>query len=147
MRIPVIQGVIERRILANYRVEPRVLQRLLPAPFRPKLWRGFGVAGICLIRLARIRPKLLPLPLGIGSENAAHRIAVEWDVNGERFEGVYVPRRDTSSRLNSFAGGRLFPGEYHHAKFQVREDDRQLSVHFESDDSTARVTIAGRVAD
>ena len=36
MRIPVIQGVIDRRILINYRVQPDVLARHLPAPFRPR---------------------------------------------------------------------------------------------------------------
>lgn len=146
MRIPVIQGVIERRILVNYRVQPSTLERLLPLPFRPKLVHGYGIAGICLIRLARIRPKMIPFPLGIGSENAAHRIAVEWEVDGRRFEGVYVPRRDTSSQLNSLAGGRIFPGKYHHARFEVREDCNQLSVNFASDDGSARVSVAGRIS-
>ena len=77
MRIPVIKGVIDRRILANYRVDPEVLAKALPAPFRPQLHDGFGVAGICLIRLRDLRPSFVPLNFGIGSENAAHRIAVE----------------------------------------------------------------------
>lgn len=147
MRIPVIQGVIDRRILVNYRVEPQVLTKLLPAAFRPKQVRGFGVAGICLIRLSHIRPKLLPLPMGIGSENAAHRIAVEWEQNGARREGVYVPRRDTSSRLNTLAGGRLFPGEHHHAQFQVREESDKLAVSFASDDGGAQVSVIGQLAE
>ena len=36
MRLPVIQGVIDRRMLVNYRVDPRVLETILPAPFRPQ---------------------------------------------------------------------------------------------------------------
>ena len=83
MRIPVIRGTIDRRILVNYHVDPRVLAPLLPAPFRPKLIHGFGMVGICLIRLKDIRPKFLPPLLGISSESAAHRIAVEWEQNGE----------------------------------------------------------------
>ena len=51
MRIPVIAGVIDRRILANWRCDPAALARLLPAPFRPNLANGYGVAGVCLIRL------------------------------------------------------------------------------------------------
>ncbi len=35
MRIPAIRGVIDRRILVNYRVDPSVLAGLLPEPFRP----------------------------------------------------------------------------------------------------------------
>ena len=46
MRIPVIRGVIDRRILANYRVDPEVLAGLLPPPFRPQRVGRFGVAGI-----------------------------------------------------------------------------------------------------
>jgi len=76
MKIPVIRGVIERRILVNFRVDPEALNRVLPAPFRPKLVDGVGMAGICLIRLKHIRPNFLPAFLGISSENAAHRIAV-----------------------------------------------------------------------
>jgi hypothetical protein len=147
MQIPVIEGVIDRRILANYHVDPQVLGRLLPQPFRPKLIHGHGIAGICLIRLKGIRPKMLPLPVGIGSENAAHRIAVEWETNGERREGVYVPRRDTSSRLNSLAGGRMFPGEQHHASFRVSETGDDFEVAIDSDDGLVHVKVVARVAD
>ena len=78
MRIPVIKGVIKRRLLVNFRADPVVVQRLLPAPFRPKLHGAHSLVGICLIRLEQIRPAGLPGLLGLSSENAAHRIAVEW---------------------------------------------------------------------
>jgi len=132
MRLPTIQGIIRRRILVNYRVDVEVIQPLLPAPFRPKLHAGKAIAGICLIRLEHIRPRLLPSVLGISSENAAHRIAVSWDdQRGVAREGVYIPRRDTSSRLNHLAGGRLFPGEHHLAHFRVADNrtNVQMSVH------------------
>jgi hypothetical protein len=45
MKIPVVRGVIDRRILVNYHVDPTVLQPLLPAPFRPKVVRGVGMVG------------------------------------------------------------------------------------------------------
>src|SRR3984893_17160095 len=121
MKIPMIRGTIERRILVNFRVDPDVLTHLLPSPFRPKLVKGAGMAGVCLIRLKAIRPRFLPSFLGISSENAAHRIAVEWDEDGKTKEGVFIPRRDTSSRLNTLLGGRIFPGVYHHAAFHVHE--------------------------
>ena len=110
VRIPTIRGTIDRRILANFRVDPDVLAKILPSPFRPQTVNGFGIAGICLIRLKHIRPKGFPAWLGISSENAAHRIAVEWDADGELRSGVFIPRRDTSSILNAMAGGRIFPG-------------------------------------
>lgn len=146
MQIPVIRGLIDRRILVNYRVQPDVLARLLPAPFRPKLVNGTGMAGVCLIRLKHVRPKFLPAFLGLSSENAAHRIAVEWDKNGETKEGVFVPRRDTSSRINTLLGGRLFPGMQSHASFQVQEHDDQFKVELTSDDQHTHLLVEGDAA-
>ena len=145
MRLPTICGVIDRRILANYRVDPKCMAAALPAPFRPQLVNGWAIGGICLIRLKRVRPKIFPFAWGIGSENAAHRIAVEWEANGQTMNGVYVPRRDTNSMLNSLAGGRIFPGISHHAKFAVLEKADHYSVTMESDDGDAQVCVSGAV--
>lgn len=144
MRIPVIRGTIDRRILVNYRIAADALRRFLPAPFRPQLVNGIGIGGICLIRLNEVRPKMLPRFLGTSSENAAHRIAVEWDHAGELRTGVYIPRRDTSSRLNTLLGGRVFPGVHHHAKFTIDDRGSQYSIQMRSDDGEAQVAVAGR---
>ena len=147
MRIPLIHGVIDRRILVNFRVAPEVLARVLPAPFRPKLVEGHGIAGICLIRLRNLRPRFLPPFMGFSSENAAHRIAVHWDDDGGPREGVYIPRRDTSSRFNSLVGGRLFPGLHHHARFEVSESADRYSVGMDSNDGKTRVVVVGHESD
>ena len=146
MKIPVIRGVIDRRILVNYRVDPEVLARILPEPFRPLLANGAGMAGVCLIRLKHIRPRFLPAFVGISSENAAHRIAVQWEWDGARRTGVFIPRRDTSSRLNTLVGGSLFPGEHHHAKFTVEERDDHYRVALDSDDHRTHLLVEGRAA-
>jgi hypothetical protein len=146
MQIPIIRGIIDRRILVNFRVDAAVLARLLPAPFRPKVVNGAGMAGVCLIRLRDIRPRFLPSFLGISSENAAHRVAVEWDQGGNTREGVFIPRRDASSRLNTLAGGRLFPGVHHHAAFQVQEHDAHYRIELDSDDRHTRLLVEGHVA-
>jgi hypothetical protein len=136
MNIPTIVGNIDRRILINYQADKEIIKRFLPTQFRPKLVNGKAIVGICLIRLKNIRPKGFPFNIGISSENGAHRIAVEWSENGEIKEGVYVPRRDTSSRLNSLAGGRIFPGAHYLAKFDVKEGNGHYSVEFKSQDET-----------
>ena len=146
MYIPTLEGIIDRRLLVNYRVDPDYLQRLLPDPFRPKRIHGMGIAGICLIRLKQIRPRMLPALLGFSSENAAHRIAVEWEEHGHSREGVYIPRRDTSSQFNTLIGGRLFPGVHHHASFHVTEEDGSFSVHITSDDGETRVAVEAHLA-
>lgn len=147
MQIPVVRGVIDRRILINYRIEPTVVESLLPTPFRPKLVRGYGMVGVCLIRLRQVRPRMFPKAVGVASENAAHRIAVEWIENGELREGVFIPRRDTSSRFNALVGGRLFPGLHHHARFRVHEQNRHYSVSMDSDDDASHLSVEARAAD
>lgn len=134
--VPTLRAVIDRRLLINFRVAPDALARLLPPPFRPKLVRGWGLAGICLLRLRDVRPAGLPAFVGLSSENAAHRIAVEWeDSDGVAREGVFIPRRDTASRFNQLVGGRVFPGVHHAATFRVREPGNRLKVAaFNSDD-------------
>jgi len=146
MKLPVIQGLIRRRILANFRVDPEVLQREIPARFRPKLQDGHAVAGICLIRLEHIRPRALPEIVGLSSENAAHRVAVVWDENGESREGVFISRRDSNSQLNHLLGGRIFPGEHHRASFAVSESDSEISLAMQSADAKVKVEVAGTIA-
>lgn len=146
MRIPAIRGIIDRRVLVNFRIDPDVLSRVLPAPFRPQLVKGYGIAGICLIRLRSIRPKFLPAFTGINSENAAHRIAVEWNEGDIVRSGVFVPRRDTSSMLNAFAGGRIFPGVHHLARFDVREVGKEYHIEMRSNDGSALVRVGARTA-
>lgn len=140
MKIPTIHGIIDRRILINFTADPEVVKMIIPSPFRPQVYKGKAIVGICLIRLKHIRPKFFPDFLGISSENGAHRIAVEWDENGQVKEGVYIPRRDTSLRLNSLVGGRLFPGRHYLAKFNVQEAEGNYHVDFTSSDQT-RISI------
>jgi len=124
-----MRGVIERRLLVNYRGDPQVAQGLLPAGLRPVLADASAVVGICMLRLGQLRPDGAPASLGRRSENVAHRITVEWDDDGGVVRrGVYIPRRDSASRLNVAAGGRLFPGVHRAARFEVREDARRVEV-------------------
>jgi len=147
MRLPVIHGMIRRRILVNFRVDPQVMQAQLPSRFQPKLHRGNSIAGICMIRLESVRPRLMPRVLGLSSENAAHRVAVRWlSQEGEK-EGVFIPRRDTGSVMNHIVGGRLFPGEHHRARFDVQEDSERISISMRSDDGEVSVEVQGRIQD
>lgn len=147
MRIPVLTGTIKRRMLVNFRADPEIVQRLLPAPFRPKLHLGQSVVGICLIRLEQIRPVGFPSFLGLSSENAAHRIAVEWtDDHGDAREGVFIPRRDTGSLINHLTGGRVFPGEHHAARFRVRDDGNRVDLSMRSNDGSTTVRVVGEDA-
>lgn len=109
--------------------------------------RGHAVAGICLLRLGGVRPSWAPGAFGLRSENAAHRISVEWDGPDGVETGVYIPRRDTGSRLNAWAGGRLFPGEHGRADFEVHETPDRLRVAFATRDGDTRVDVTADLSD
>jgi hypothetical protein len=146
MRPPRMVSAVERRLLVNYRTDPDVTARLLPAPLRPRLAGEWAVSGICLIRLSGVRPARVPVPFGLSSENAAHRIAVEWDTADGVAHGVYIPRRDTGSLLTSWAGGRIFPGWHHRSRFDVRESADELQINVKDLGEGVRVTVHVRTA-
>ncbi len=143
MFLDTIHGIIDRRVLLNYRIDPTVLQRVLPPPFQPKLYGGFGIGGVCMIRFKQLRPRFLPAWLGLGSENAAHRIAVQWQQDGEEREGVFIPRRDTNSWFNQTLGGRVFPGIFQSSRFESRETEASISLRILRADGGTEIAFAG----
>jgi hypothetical protein len=148
MKIPVIEGNIKRRILINYQVEPQLIAGCLPPMFKPKEVLGKAIIGVCLIRLENIHPKRLPKKIGVSSENAAHRIAVEWkDDAGKQREGVYIFRRDTNSRINHWLGGRLFPGEHHPAEFHVKDSKDKIQFQLMSNDLQVKIEFDAQPTD
>ena len=142
VRIPTLVSTVERRLLINYRVDPAVAQTLLPAHLRPQLVDGSAVAGICLIRLADVRPAWLAPRVGWGAENAAHRIAVEWDAPDGLRTGVYIPMRHTASRLAVLAGGRVFPGTHRQARITSDESADRVAVTLDAPDARVRAVVA-----
>jgi hypothetical protein len=132
--------VIERRLLVNYRIDPQYVAALLPGEFRPQLVGGRAMGGVCFIRLRRARPAGLPAWAGMTTENVAHRFAVEWDDAQGIHAGVYVPRRETSSRVTAAAGRRVFPGAYHRARFLVNEQPDRIHIDVRSDDGQVALT-------
>ena len=141
VRGPEIRAVMERRLLISYRIEPDVLQAVLPVWFRPALAGGYGVGSICLIGLARIRPgRLFPAAFGLRAQNVAHRIAVVLDTADGPADSVYIPVRYTSSRLAACTGGLLFP-RLGTARFHASEQDGRYQITAQSADGATRVAV------
>lgn len=90
-----------------------------------------------------MRPKGVPPVITTSSHNAAHRIAVI----SSKGEGVFVTRRDTNSRLNTLSGGRLFPGVYSKADFEVDVSGNHYAVRIATDSGHALMTIDATVSD
>lgn len=140
-----IDGTITRRLLVNYVADPKVVAPLLPKPFRPHLFQGKAVVGICLIGFKALRPHGVPEFLGISSENAAHRVAVEWDSSAGVQTGVYIFRRDSNSYLKTLFGGRLFSGVHYYADFKTKHHPC-IQVQFSSRDGSTAVNVEGALS-
>jgi hypothetical protein len=147
MKLPIIRGVVRRCLLVNFRVDPAVMRDFLPDPFEPALHEGWAVAGVCLIRLEQVPPPLVPFGRGLSSENAAHRVAVQWAEGDRIHQGVYVQRSHTDSLLGKFAGSTIFPGEQRRARFRVEDDGRQIELSMRSFDGRVAMEIAGHATD
>ena len=142
-----VDCTIERRLLVNYRIKPEFVVPLLPEPFHPQLVNGYAVGGVCFLRLGQTRPTGMPRVLGLTTENVAHRFAVEWDTDEGMRVGVFVPRRETDSRIASLAGGRVFPGRYDLARFRVEESEGRVHIEVRSSDSQVHLAVDAAPAD
>jgi len=129
-----MDGTIRHRLLLNYRADPSVIQPLLPPRFRPQVVQGHAVVGVCILRLTDLRPHRVPACAGLFSDNAAHRMAVEWDGPTGTEVGVYVLRRDAAQRLPVLLGGRVFPGVHGRAAFTVAERSDGVDVSLRTAD-------------
>ena len=126
--LPVLEGIIARRILVNFRVDPKVVQKLVPPPLEIEQHRGSAVVGVCLIRLECLRPKGIPSTFGVSSENMAHRVAIRYPAEDGIKSGVFVWRRETDQKMVELFGGRLFPGVHGGAKFNVTDNPGSLRM-------------------
>lgn len=61
--------------------------------------------------------------------------------------GVFIPRRDTSSRISALVGGRLFPGWQHPARFDVSEVGDRYEIRVASTDGDVSVEVTAHVSE
>ena len=142
--LPILEGIIARRVLLNFRADPQIVQAMLPKPFLVDLHRGASMVGICLIRLEGLRPRGLPSRIGISSENVAHRVAVCYPHDGEIKTGVFIWRRETDQKLVQMLGGRLFPGVHHGARFNAEEHEDRIKMEVKSGNGGADVRFSAQ---
>ncbi|HEX7127161.1 MAG TPA: DUF2071 domain-containing protein [Thermodesulfobacteriota bacterium] len=142
--LPPLEGVIARRVLINFRADPQVVRALVPAPFEVVTQEGAAVVGVCLIRLAQLRPKGLAGFVGIASDSMAHRVAVRCPTPEGFREGVFVWQRHSDTALLTLLGGRLFPGVHHRARFHSVEGESGLRVEAFTGQSRSDVSVSAR---
>jgi hypothetical protein len=132
--VRVLDGVLARRLLLHYRVEPELARGLVKPPLAPRIRGGKAVAGVSLIHLEELGPPALR-PLGLELEAMVHWLAVE---GRGAHPGFAILRRDTDSRLVAALGRPLFRAPHHLARFTVEEDPRRIKL---------RATTAGGAGD
>lgn len=147
MELPALDGIIDRRILINYRIKPEIVKSILPPHLEPLLISGFASGGICLLRLRNIGVKHSPLFLRINSENAAHRFLITYRKGGQIIKGVYIPRRDTDSKLNVLLAGKFFSWPHFPAVFQVKEGDDRYLIKMKSRDGKTELEADAELDD
>lgn len=123
-----VRAQLRRRLLISYRVDPVAAASLLPDGFRPQIVDGSAIAGICVLGLESIRPSWAQRRWGLHSENAAHRMAVEWDGPDGPERGVFIFERHSSAWHPVLFGGRLFPGVHRKARFRIEETGDRYGV-------------------
>src|SRR5262249_7733055 len=67
--------------------------------------------------------------------------------DGERREGVFIPRRDTNSWFNKTLGGRVFPGIFQRSRFEGHETDSSVSLRIIREDGGTEIAFAGHLAE
>ncbi|MBV9086619.1 MAG: DUF2071 domain-containing protein [Acidobacteriaceae bacterium] len=139
--LPVLEGIIARRVLVNYRADPAIVQKLLPPPLEVEQRNGRAIVGICLIRLESLRPRGIPRAMGTSSENMAHRVAIRYPTRTGLQPGVFIWRRDTDQCLMELLGGRAFPGVHVRADFHIEQDDQRLRMRVITKDAGADVAL------
>lgn len=123
-----VHAQLRRRLLISYRMDPASAASLLPEGFRPQIVDGSALAGVCILGLESIRPGWVRHPRGLRSENAAHRMAVEWDGANGPEKGVFIFERHSSAWHPVLFGGRLFPGVHRKARFRTNEANDRYAV-------------------
>ena len=140
-RVGDIIGTIQRRLLVNSWVDPDEVARHLPAGLRPHVGSTGGViVGCCMIEIADIRPWPLPAVVGVNVRAAAHRISIEVGPEDSPTMAVYVPGRNTDSKMAILAGGRVFPGVHKQSHVDVVDTPDELGWSIRND-STADSTF------
>jgi hypothetical protein len=136
-----VDAHLRRRLLIAYRLDAQVARDLIPAPLRPQLVDGQAVAGICVLGMDGIRPLGLRGGWGLRSENATHRIAVEWDEDGDTQVGVFIFERYSSAAHAVLFGGRLFPGVHRRARFTITEAADRFALSMQARGATLAADV------
>jgi uncharacterized protein YqjF (DUF2071 family) len=116
----------------NYAVDPEALQKLLPPPLRPEVWRGSAWVQLLMSSLRDMRPQgLLPL-FGVCFYQLAYRAAVKYSsADGSERRGGYFVRSETNHPVMRAVGNALAEFRFHDfgaAEMTMLRDGERLTL-------------------
>lgn len=128
MRLPKhpfpVQTVFRRCLLANFAVDPELLDQLLPRHVEPDTYDGHAYVSVVIGQMDKMRPVLVPRLLGITYNQIVYRAAVRC---GDE-TGVHFLRSDADSRIMAMLGNAMSFFRFHHAQIELVETEGQFHV-------------------
>lgn len=141
MLLPNLSSRIDRRILFNLRVRPEYWRQTnrIPERFRPVEVKGWTIAGVCLIRLSRVRPKFFPESISGSTEGAAFRVACV-DTQAADSRCVAILNRWTNSFFVR-CSDVITPMQHERAEFESLEtgNEFELTVRLKHSSETCSI--------
>ena len=102
-----MNGVVTRRFLISYPVQPAVLSRFLPPNAELSTWQGLAWVSACFVTIRHMRPSFVSSPVGIDFNYLVHRTRARIPYpDGVRRESVLVLEANITSRVFAAIGQR-----------------------------------------
>jgi len=137
-------GTIARCWLFVYQTPANDVRHLLPARLEPVQHRDCAFWNIVVCKVQNMRPKLLPLPIGVTYWHVAYRLYVNFQtLSGDTSEGLYFVRSDCDNPLMAAAGNVLTDFNFHTASISVSENSlsTEIKIGAPFGDAYARINV------
>jgi hypothetical protein len=129
-----LRGPIGCRLVVLYRVAPDALVPLMPEGMRVDPYKGYAVAGLCYTHRVRGEGPWWSNPPSQGGDMLSLRILAELDTTSGPRPALWIPRRETSSRLSARFAGALLRGEHHSCRAELEQGDSTLELRVHAGD-------------
>jgi hypothetical protein len=122
-------GTISRCWLFAYRTRADDIKYLLPPELEPVQHHDYAFWNVVVCQVQNMRPKLVPLPVGVTYWHVAYRLYVRLHMRpNETVEGLFFLRSDCDNALMSFAGNILTDFNFHSARVCVSEESQSTEI-------------------
>ena len=129
-----LDGVVTRRFLITYPVQPTALARFLPPDADLSTWQGLGWVSACFVNIRHMRPSLVPRPVGIEFNYLVHRTRARVPYpDGVRRESVLVLEANITRGLATALGQRLSGVRFHTRDIRLLETPDYWRVRMRDD--------------